>query len=321
MDKKLLQILACPECKKEVRLHEYKLSLICGTCGLIFSIRDGIPVMLGEKVEEKALDFYNFPDDQRYGREEQGDVRELVEDLIKRYLKNFSGDVVVELGCGKGALQGCHPNYNGIDISHYALRRFLNTAKCIQADIEKIPLRDKSISFVFSIATLEHIPCPESCLEEINRILKPGGVALLYPSWFCRPWAAKGLHIKRFKELNLIGKLDKITVSVRNSLVFRAAYVIPRRIFLELSYWIRPRALPFKYRKLRPNLEEYLDADSDAFSSMDPHMAIMYYRSRGYEIISAKNFWERLLVRHVPVVVLKRCRSQIAKPRGSVCLQ
>ena len=305
MDEKLLQILVCPECKNEVRLHKVKNSLICGTCRLMFPIREGIPVMIGEKVEKIALDFYNSADDQRYGREEQGDVRELIEDLIKRYLKNFSEDVVVELGCGKGALQGCHPNYIGIDISHYALRRFLNTAKCIQADIEKVPLRNESVALVFSIATLEHISRPESCLEEIDRILKPGGGALLYPSWFCRSWAAKGLHIKEFKKLNWLDKFNKATISVRNNLIFRAAYVIPRRIFLELSYWMRPKPLPFKYKKLKPNLQEYLDADSDAFSSMDPHTALMYYRSRGYEIISAKNLWDRILVRHVPVIVRK----------------
>ena len=50
---------------------------------------------------------------------------------------------------------------------------------------------------------------------------------------------------------------------------------------------------------------EYIYTNRDAFSSMDPHMVLMYYRSWGYEIISAKNFWDRILVRHVPVIVKK----------------
>ena len=44
--KELLDILACPKCKGEVALSEKKDGLICRTCGLMYPIRDNIPVML-----------------------------------------------------------------------------------------------------------------------------------------------------------------------------------------------------------------------------------------------------------------------------------
>ncbi|MDA8161574.1 MAG: Trm112 family protein [Desulfobacteraceae bacterium] len=42
----LLDILACPKCKGDVRLNDEKNGLICDRCGLIYEIREGIPIML-----------------------------------------------------------------------------------------------------------------------------------------------------------------------------------------------------------------------------------------------------------------------------------
>ncbi|TFG92176.1 MAG: Trm112 family protein [Syntrophobacterales bacterium] len=44
--KELLDILACPQCKGDLRLNEEKAGLICDKCKLLYEIRDGIPIML-----------------------------------------------------------------------------------------------------------------------------------------------------------------------------------------------------------------------------------------------------------------------------------
>jgi uncharacterized protein YbaR (Trm112 family) len=49
IDPKLLEILACPACKTEVKLHDERL--VCVTCGRRYPIRDGIPVMLIEEAD------------------------------------------------------------------------------------------------------------------------------------------------------------------------------------------------------------------------------------------------------------------------------
>ena len=46
LSKELLEVLACPKCKGDIRLNEKKDGLICDRCRLIYPIRDGIPVML-----------------------------------------------------------------------------------------------------------------------------------------------------------------------------------------------------------------------------------------------------------------------------------
>lgn len=46
IDKELLNILACPKCKGDIRLTEKGDGLICDACKLIYPIKDDIPVML-----------------------------------------------------------------------------------------------------------------------------------------------------------------------------------------------------------------------------------------------------------------------------------
>lgn len=51
IDKELLDILACPVCKTEIRLEQEKI--VCTKCGRRYPIRDDIPVMLVEEAELK----------------------------------------------------------------------------------------------------------------------------------------------------------------------------------------------------------------------------------------------------------------------------
>ena len=46
IDDELLEILACPKCKGEIRLNDEKDGLICDACKLMYPIKDDIPVML-----------------------------------------------------------------------------------------------------------------------------------------------------------------------------------------------------------------------------------------------------------------------------------
>lgn len=46
INKELLEILACPKCKGDIRLTKDGSGLICDTCKLIYPIKDDIPVML-----------------------------------------------------------------------------------------------------------------------------------------------------------------------------------------------------------------------------------------------------------------------------------
>ncbi len=56
MDKRLLDILACPVCKGPLIYLKETGELICRADRLAFPVRDGIPVMLEEAARELAPD-------------------------------------------------------------------------------------------------------------------------------------------------------------------------------------------------------------------------------------------------------------------------
>ena len=51
----LLEILRCPKCKSEVKINEDASGLKCvnDECGLVYPIRDEIPVMLIDEATQK----------------------------------------------------------------------------------------------------------------------------------------------------------------------------------------------------------------------------------------------------------------------------
>jgi SAM-dependent methyltransferase len=55
----------------------------------------------------------------------------------------------------------------------------------IRAGAGAVPLRDGSVDLVFCASLIEHVPHPEEILGEIERVLKPGGVAYVsFPPYY-----------------------------------------------------------------------------------------------------------------------------------------
>jgi SAM-dependent methyltransferase len=262
------------------------------------------------KIAGEARRFYNAGDENRWGRDSLPELKEQVDECLRSSKIERTG-VVVELGCGRGAFHYLAERYcyAALDISFEALRRFMGPPNAIQADIENLPLASQSVDFVLSVGTLEHVPNPEQVLGEIHRVLKPGGAVFLAAGWFCRPWAAKGLPARRYRDLGLADKVRKALVPLRNNLLWRSALVMPRRLFREVQFRCRPELWQFRYARLRPNLAEYICSDCDAFSSLDPHEVVLLFKRLGYEVPSAPSFLRRMALRHVPVVLRKRTTS------------
>ena len=52
IDKELLEILACPKCKGDLRLTGPGDGLVCDACGLKYHVKDDIPIMLIDEAEK-----------------------------------------------------------------------------------------------------------------------------------------------------------------------------------------------------------------------------------------------------------------------------
>jgi uncharacterized protein YbaR (Trm112 family) len=46
ISQELLEILACPKCRKDIHLNEAQDGLVCENCKLLYRIKDDIPIML-----------------------------------------------------------------------------------------------------------------------------------------------------------------------------------------------------------------------------------------------------------------------------------
>lgn len=95
----------------------------------------------------------------------------------------------VEMGCGT-AESSARVTRNGrkllgLDFSAVALRSAQRVGRMdalVQADIFAIPCRARSVDGIWNLGVMEHFTEPQirGCLREFRRVLKPGGVILLF---------------------------------------------------------------------------------------------------------------------------------------------
>ncbi len=142
---------------------------------------------------------------------------------IKQYLKQ--GDVLLDFGCGYGRVaKYLLPKmplggYIGFDSSAEMLglfrERYIRSDEeqqtpllLLNADIHTVPLKNQSVDVVVVAAVFlhNHKDVVKKAMDEIKRVLKPGGVLLVYSS-FPRSATVMGLQGCAYQVLlNLLGK-------------------------------------------------------------------------------------------------------------------
>jgi ubiquinone/menaquinone biosynthesis C-methylase UbiE len=94
-------------------------------------------------------------------------------------------DRVLEVGCGAGHLLARLPAGHGfgLDLSDRLLRkaerRIGRRGLLVQANAEKLPFRARAWHRVYCSEVLEHLASPRTALAEIQRVLAPGGIAVV----------------------------------------------------------------------------------------------------------------------------------------------
>lgn len=97
------------------------------------------------------------------------------------------GQKVLDVGCGTGLpLQYLDiPQYQGIDVSAgmIAQARRHHPGKDFQVgDMHELPAKDESVDTVISLfGPLSYSHAPQQAVDEMQRVLKPGGTAIVMP--------------------------------------------------------------------------------------------------------------------------------------------
>jgi len=143
-------------------------------------------------------------------REHKNHFKEVV-----KFLNPREEDRILEIGCARGAvvraMQDIAPETYGIDVNKEAIQRGL-TRNLTVMSADKLQFENERFDKVYSFHTIEHIPQLQNVLHEIERILKPGGKALLvYPAepirgifaivasfvMFSHPFKARQIHVHK----------------------------------------------------------------------------------------------------------------------------
>lgn len=152
----LLPLLACPRCGSKLSQHESRV--VCTGCSTAYPLRNGVPVLLPETIEEAGTGEASTDDPVSRHPYSQESLK-IIEDHKDGW--------VLDLGAG-GKLQRWD-NVVQIDIFRYPMTDVVGSA-------DRLPFRDNSFSAVISQAVFEHLQYPQAAVEEIRRVLKPGGV-------------------------------------------------------------------------------------------------------------------------------------------------
>lgn len=106
-------------------------------------------------------------------------------DTISAYIK--PGDVVMELGYGQGAnllyLAHSHPeaSFIGVDLAPLNKKDIPQNVRTYQQDYSSLAqFQDNSIDVLYAFETVVHNTDKEKIYREVCRVLKPGGVVIVF---------------------------------------------------------------------------------------------------------------------------------------------
>ncbi len=217
---------------------------------------------------------------------------------VEVILKDFYGDLldapppfpvkenerILDLGCGWGRVLKPVLDRNadavGLDISHNMLaltrqhlRKQEREAPLLQGDGTRLPFKDNSFDKVYSLLVLQHLSKAngKAVFAEVQRILKPGGVAYIrVPGRFAPEnllfsfLQFVSIHLFRVKDpirmrFYRLGEIKKITEKIYKDVSITAHEFRPPWNFHTRWTWqyiLIPRSLHRRLRKISDWFEE-----------------------------------------------------------------
>lgn len=202
--------MVCPECRSnDLDLKILKQNgenieegeIECNQCTSKYLITKGITRMntfrkgsnmdnwsINAKQTQKNYSFWwsNIKKDDEY----EDNYRKRLELRSCLNKKQFDGQIVLDVGCGSGALSKAAIEFgakhviaiditSSVDNARKNLKHFDNI-DFIQADISNLPFIEEFADIVFSIGVLHHTPEPDKSFNRIAKLLKYDGYFSVY---------------------------------------------------------------------------------------------------------------------------------------------
>jgi len=190
----------CPDCFS-IDLSVHDSGYVCDECSRLLKRKDGVlDTLPAEGIRLPEL--YNDPNLQKWlGMWDEGHdyfyrssgIVAWVQNAGHRVIRKWrledgpkQDTVLLDLGCGDGAhldYAGEVGTYVGLDMDPAGLKQVaaanasnVKTLVPVMGDGYVLPFRDNVFDEVISIYSLEHLVYIDLCLEEVSRVLAPGGI-------------------------------------------------------------------------------------------------------------------------------------------------
>jgi len=161
-----------------------------------------------------------------------------------QYAARFAKGVVADCACGIGysaALLLANPavtEYCGFDVDKEAIRlagqKNVERATFSQGSILNLPCQDNSIDTFISLETLEHLSDPQRAVDEVSRVLKPGGIFICsvptkkYEHYCSELYGPNPYHLQAFAYEDfrslLKSKFNFVSIAVISQEIVSAVY-------------------------------------------------------------------------------------------------
>ncbi|HJQ38108.1 MAG TPA: methyltransferase domain-containing protein [Thermoanaerobaculia bacterium] len=220
MQQRLLNLLACPDCR--ARVERDRDRLICTTCKREFEIRNGIPRLLPREMQDRAreersaehftaeftvgakgdadidrpelLDYYFFSrtglDPKVYevfGTDDHYPVE--VQAPYTPDTRELQNKIVLDAGCGPARFTPVAARAAsyvvGLDLGDHVERaaarcRHLDNVDFVQGSVLAPPFLPEAFDLVYSIGVLHHTPDPRGGTLRLSELVKPNGAFALW---------------------------------------------------------------------------------------------------------------------------------------------
>ena len=212
MEMSIVSLVVCPSCTGS--LVETTEAYVCQRCSKTYPVVDGLPNLTIHRgveggVKERMRDYWDSGWVKRHVNDPRFRSRDtLLRDIGAAEFRNalmeensavemdeefVKGKKVLEVGCGQ-AVASCIFALRGarvvaVDLTSAAAVMARTKFKLLgipqaayQADAERLPFGDAVFDIVYSNGVLHHTPDTQKAVDEVYRVLKPGGhaVVLLY---------------------------------------------------------------------------------------------------------------------------------------------
>lgn len=237
------KLLRCVKCNTgSLKISDSKAELVCSVCNQIYPVQNDVPILFQpdeepeifqseihkkqgtefkykEHYQQDALDFDYFQEREKGTEHSERRVREFIFSQAPR-----NPNRILDVGCGNAwvAELFCSSANEvvSMDISHTnvgkALEKFpYKNHSGVVADVLNLPFRENSFDCIIASEIIEHVVHPNHFVENLIRILKPGGVLLVTTPYkeklqynlciHCNKLTPRHAHIHSFDENKLAG--------------------------------------------------------------------------------------------------------------------